>query len=137
MNKPMRFLFVGFRRPWNPLKGFEGEARTPEVCELRSLPGNLVSWGGTKEEAVENLRRTVVAAMKKAPDPDVWYDAILNGMTQGDRDDANAFWARVFAERCDLRHFEDGEDFLGLKGRMEYATFVTADSTAEDTACAR
>ena len=66
------FVFIGGRRQWNPLEGHTPP--TDGVCEVRSIPGNLVGLGDTMEEAAENLQRLLdIAFDRSGGSVSAWY----------------------------------------------------------------
>lgn len=90
----LRFVFLGWERDWNPMKDHEG--LTGRVCELRSIPGDLVAWAPTVEEAEERLQDLLELAFKKAGSPSVWYGPEFNRLSDEDRRIGREEWGRLF-----------------------------------------
>ena len=97
---PLRFVFVGGTRPWKPLEGHDVPSGT--VCELRSLPGNLVAWGNTTEEAVRRLQSTIDFTLNRANSPEEWFDCAYAGMTEKDSKEYETSWVEVLHRRLPI-----------------------------------
>ncbi len=91
-------LLVGRTRRWKPLPS----CNVPKgpVHEVRTLPGNLVGWGETKQEAVHRVMAVLEMAAANAGSLDAWYSAAEEAMTAAERAEFEAklaLWARAQA----------------------------------------
>ena len=81
MNRTYRFLFYGRERPVRACGGGDEQG---VVCELRSLPGKLVTWAPTFEEAVALMKRRLENAFEREGGLQPWYAAASEAMSQDD-----------------------------------------------------
>jgi len=135
----LRFLFVGYWRDWNPVEGF-----TPpkgRVCELRSLPGNVVTWASTPQEAYLKMRMALGRAFAHSGSPTKWYGEATAAMTQEDERERKNLWERVWTEGCRTTLEELSKDDKGgtrlaaeveVPVEVEFVTFVR-EKDDEDT----
>jgi hypothetical protein len=89
-NKLLRFVFCyGTPREWRPMKE-DSSPPTGMVYEVLSLPGRLVGWGSTREEATKHLQNTLDAVMHRLGGPSKWYQDAFAAM---DKKAAEVFWS--------------------------------------------
>jgi len=87
----LRFLFVGTRRDWNPGEGF-----TPPPGKVCVLPGNVVTWAPTLEEAQFKMHMALQRALSK--EGPAWYETARKSMSKEDRELRSKLWDKVWEE---------------------------------------
>lgn len=89
------FVFLGWERDWEHVLGLEdSEQPQGRVFVYRALPGNVVAWGNTRDEAVVRLRDAVEVAMTESATPEDWYREAACQLTEEDLKEQ----LRVFGE---------------------------------------
>jgi len=91
----MVFAFLGVERERGNTIGEDSE-HTGRVFVYRSLPGNVVSWGNSEQEAVERLRQAIEFAMGDSS-PQEWYAEQRKQLSESDErrvlNEMTGFWS--------------------------------------------
>lgn len=130
-----RFLFLGLERDWNT---YEGDA-PPEgrVFVYRSLPGNLLAWGSSREQAVLRLRRAVELAMTTAASPDEWYKTARAQMSAKEIEDECKVTGEAWKDQRTRVGELEGQTYriVVLETAPRYVSASRAGSSALATPC--
>jgi P pilus assembly chaperone PapD len=63
------------------------------------MPGNVVAWGSSRDEAVSRLMAAVCLAMSTEATPDAWYAVALSRMSVADLKDQAEAVAELWNDR--------------------------------------
>ncbi|MDF1799940.1 MAG: hypothetical protein P1V81_12250 [Planctomycetota bacterium] len=92
------FVFLGVQREREPVLGAE-EQRGGTVFVYRALPGHVVAWGETQEQAVKRLREAVGFAMTETDTPEEWYWQAMADLSDEDHREQTRVMAQVFENK--------------------------------------
>ena len=102
------FIFVATSSDWEPLEG-DSAPSGEKVWEVRSLPGNYIGVGSSREEALDNLKLTLETGFERAGSAGEWYSNAWKVADQADRETFGQYIARA----VDQMEITEGEMIIG------------------------
>ncbi|MCA8941634.1 MAG: hypothetical protein KDB80_03660 [Planctomycetes bacterium] len=108
--RPFFFVVVGRKARWDVLEeGGQIRQTEDERFECIALPGSLVGYGATQEEAMEHVERTLEQSLLRfGNDRHAWWQHALSSLSADKREMLKRVWVNLLEQQ----RVQDRDGFL-------------------------